>query len=210
MSTFLIDYENVGESGLKGVEYLQVDDRLVLFYSDVCKTMRRDDLDRIEKSKCEFEMVRLVHTGKNALDFYIAARAGELLSTDKFFIIVSKDKGLDAIKDYLRSRNAMAYRVETVENGILNCKGNRAQTVMNNRKSVNLVEYETIRNTMKKIEKRIRNCLVGTCYESKANNVVDFVFEKRNVDKFSLYNQTTHRFGRNEGREIYNIIKAVI
>lgn len=210
MSTFLVDYENVRELGLKGTEYLEQNDRLVLFYSNACKTIRRDDLDRIEKSGCEFEMVRLVRTGKNALDFYIAAKAGELLSKEKAFVIVSNDKGLGAIVDYILKRNAKACRVGTIEAGMLNCKGGRAQLVMNNKKAVSLPEYETIRNTKRNIEKKIKECLIGTNYEAKATNVIDFVFEKRNVDKFSLYNQTTHRFGRNDGREIYNIIKAVV
>lgn len=33
---FLIDFENVSTSGLKGVEYLLPTDHVSLFYSDVC------------------------------------------------------------------------------------------------------------------------------------------------------------------------------
>ena len=80
MATILVDYENVSTSdGLKGVEYLNEKDTLILFYSQCCEKIRAEYIDMIEKSQCEFRTYKLARTGKNALDFYIAVECGILV-----------------------------------------------------------------------------------------------------------------------------------
>ena len=59
MATVLVDYENVGAAGLKGIEYLMEKDRLVLFYSDACKSISRELSDMIAACKCRFEVRNL-------------------------------------------------------------------------------------------------------------------------------------------------------
>lgn len=77
LATILVDYENVCISdGLKGVEYLNEKDTLIIFYSQCCEKIRAEYIDMIEKSQCEFKIYKLAQTGKNALDFYIAAECG--------------------------------------------------------------------------------------------------------------------------------------
>ena len=69
MAAILVDYENVSTTdGLKGVEYLNENDTLIIFYSQCCEKIRAEYMDMIEKSQCEFRTYKLVRTGKNALD----------------------------------------------------------------------------------------------------------------------------------------------
>ena len=102
MATILVDYENVSMTdGLKGVEYLNEKDTLVIFYSQCCDKIRAEYMDMIEKSKCEFKTYKLARAGKNALDFYIAVECGVLSKGgEKQISIISKDKGFGAISDY--------------------------------------------------------------------------------------------------------------
>ena len=73
IATILVDFENVSRSdGLKGVEYLNEKDTLIIFYSQCCEKIRAEYIEMIEKSRCGFKIYKLSRTGKNALDFYIA------------------------------------------------------------------------------------------------------------------------------------------
>ena len=83
MATILVDYENVSTTdGLKGVEYLNEKDTLIIFYSQCCEKIRAEYIDMIEKSQCEFKTYKLVRSGKNALDFYLIKEKTRMLSID--------------------------------------------------------------------------------------------------------------------------------
>ena len=72
MPTILVDYENVnGADGLKGVDVLDQDDTLIIFYSAQCGRIRYEYVQELEDSGCEFSAVKLERSGKNALDIYI-------------------------------------------------------------------------------------------------------------------------------------------
>lgn len=143
MCIFLIDYENVRDNGLKGVEYLDCKDHVILFYSDVSKNIRNDNISNIINSNCEFELIHLNHTGKNALDYYIALRTGELYSNGKdYFIIVSNDKGFDAIIEYYKNKNIKINRTCSVESGMTCYNSKRKNIILENRKIKDLSKYE--------------------------------------------------------------------
>lgn len=121
MSTFLVDYENVRERGLKGLYALTNNDTLIIFYSSVCKKIRNEDLIEIENSKCIFNVVKLVKTGKNSLDFYIAATTGEKVSNnEKEIAIISNDNGFQSIVDYYRQNKlSRVIKASTIERAII-------------------------------------------------------------------------------------------
>ena len=56
---FLIDFENTGSSGLKGVEYLTEEDRICIFFSQCCGKIENGLLRRIMESRCEIDGVKL-------------------------------------------------------------------------------------------------------------------------------------------------------
>ncbi len=48
MAVFLIDYENVyGNNGLKGIQYLQKHDTMIMFYSESCQKIRAEYMNQI-------------------------------------------------------------------------------------------------------------------------------------------------------------------
>ena len=102
---FMIDFENTRDRGLDGVEYLTKEDSVTIFYSNSCKKIGQGRLQQIIDSKCEFDICCLQNTGKNALDFYIASRIGEIYGSgfSGTTAIVSKDNGFKAVKDYWKS-----------------------------------------------------------------------------------------------------------
>lgn len=50
MATFLIDYENVfAHVGLKGAEFLNENDKVYIFYSQSCPSIRKDGMNWLEE-----------------------------------------------------------------------------------------------------------------------------------------------------------------
>lgn len=78
MIHFMVDLENTGSRGLQGVEYLESDDRITIFYSQSCLKIERGKLQQIAEAGSKLNICRLQNVGKNALDFYIASRIGEV------------------------------------------------------------------------------------------------------------------------------------
>ncbi|MBR0391751.1 MAG: hypothetical protein IJK38_05465 [Oscillospiraceae bacterium] len=103
---FLIDYENINSRGLHGSEFLEKDDELLIFYSDQCPRIERQEMEKVFQSGCGFEIIKLPSPGKNALDFCIATSVGEALGRgeNKSIGIISNDKGYKTIQDYWRKR----------------------------------------------------------------------------------------------------------
>ena len=65
MPTILVDYENVnGSNGLKGVDVLNGNDTLIIFYSGCCEKIRYDYMQEIKESGCEFRVVKLKYNGR--------------------------------------------------------------------------------------------------------------------------------------------------
>ena len=110
---FLIDYENVGNGGMKGCDYLDEQDYLIVFYSDAKNHMEQRTLENITDSGCTFEVCKLCKAGKNALDFYIASKLGELIGGGYggITVIVSNDGGFQAVRDYWEKRAEHKRRV---------------------------------------------------------------------------------------------------
>lgn len=102
----LIDYENVNSRGLAGADRLGAEDSVSIFYSDSCRTMERGRLSALIASRCSIDICKLKKTGKNALDFYIASRAGELVGSKSADLvgIISKDSGFEAVVEYWAQR----------------------------------------------------------------------------------------------------------
>ena len=217
MASILVDYENVSSTnGLRGVEYLNENDTLILFYSQSCEKIRSDYIESIEKSCCEFKIRKLVKTGKNALDFYIASECGYISqSGEEQIVIISNDKGFSAVADYFHMnseiQNVTVILAGNIENALLKLKAPedtvRRKLLQEKTKSLN-IESEYIRMQERMvIRKRILSAFKGTEYEKMSAQILDYLQEyKGNVPKL-LYTGSLHKFGRNDGRAIYNILK---
>ena len=91
----MIDFENTGSRVLQGAEYLQPDDSVTIFYSQICMKIEQKPLRQLKESGCSFRICKLQKPGKNALDFYIASHIGEIYGQGYtgMIAIVSNDAG---------------------------------------------------------------------------------------------------------------------
>ena len=220
MAAILVDYENVSTTdGLKGVEYLNENDTLIIFYSQCCEKIRAEYMDMIEKSQCEFRTYKLVRTGKNALDFYIAVECGVLgVQGEKQISIISKDKGFGAVSDFFRIQeelDGVTVRVASnVENALvaLNAPEDEARKKQIKEKTRTLsIDAEQARITeYRTFVEKIKKAFEGTEYEAQTEKIIRFIEGRDAKTPRVLYTGSMHEFGREDGRAIYQVLKQVM
>ena len=102
MSTYLVDFENVGVGGMDGVEKLSDHDRVVIFYGKQAAAVPFERHIEIASSRAEVRYIKVDKTGKNFLDFQLSSYCGYLIGStaEKDFIIVSRDNGFGSMEDF--------------------------------------------------------------------------------------------------------------
>lgn len=220
MATILVDYENVCmTSGLKGVEYLNEKDTLIIFYSQCCEKIRSEYMEAIEVSGCAFKIRKLVKTGKNALDFYIASECGCVSKSGETQIaIISKDKGFAAVSDYFHTNseinNVLVVIASDVENALMSLNAPedvaRRMRLKEMAKSLDIaVEHARIQER-RAFKSRIFQAFAGTEYEERVDEIWDYMEQSGDCLPRVLYTGALHRFGREDGCEIYRRLRGVI
>lgn len=220
MATILVDYENVSTTnGLKGVEYLNENDTLIIFYSQCCEKIRAEYIEMIEKSQCEFKTYKLARTGKNALDFYIAVECGFLSSYgEKQIYIISKDKGFGAVSDFFRIKaeieDATVRVAANIESALLTSNAPedemRKKLIKEKSRTLNIdAEQARIKEHREFVEK-ITQTFEGTEYEQKTDRILRFIEAQEMKSPRLLYTGSMHEFGREDGRAIYQMLKKVV
>lgn len=212
---FLVDYENVGNAGMRGSSYLNANDRVIIFYSESQRFMERRALEDITSSGCVFEICKLYQSGKNAIDFYIASRLGELDENDYegFAIVVSNDNGFKAVKDYWERRAYHKRKVlisSCLEDGLISANENNERTrlLRSLREKLTIGGYYA--DYMEKIrtKKELQNLFAGTEYEDRLEQIQSLL-ERKDKSWKLIYLNSLHLFGRKDGLEIYHKIKML-
>lgn len=217
MAAILVDYENVnGSNGLRGTEALCDNDILIIFYSGCCGKIRYDYMQEIRESGCEFRVIKLKETGKNALDFYIAAECGVMSERgEEQIAIISNDKGFQAVIDFF-SINHNTARVQVVKAGniedalvLFSAPEDviRRQTIQRRKTLLDLAAECARIEERNKVRKEVQSILQGTGYEKRTAEIIDFIKTRRNKGRKILYTESLHCFGRKDGIAIYKLIK---
>ena len=211
---FLIDYENVGNAGMKGSDYLNAQDHVIVFYSEARTHMEQRALENITASGCTFEICKLCKTGKNALDFYIASRLGELVSEghEGIAVVVSNDSGFQAVRDYWEQRAIHKRRIvlsACIEDGIVSGSEINERTVELRRLREKLAigsYYSTYAERMR-TKAVLSKLFEGTPYKDRIEEIQNMLEGKEKSSKV-IYLSSLRSFGRKGGLEIYHKIKA--
>ncbi|MBE6105923.1 PIN domain-containing protein [Anaerovibrio lipolyticus] len=105
MANFYIDYENVHNEGLKGVERLTPDDTIYLFYSDKADTLKIDVVQKLLATQGNIRFMKIENGVENALDFQLITALMCDYSADNNYYIISRDKGYDAAINMAQQRD---------------------------------------------------------------------------------------------------------
>lgn len=220
VAVIMVDYENVwAKGGLKGAEYLTENDLLFIFYSQCCGKIKAEYLEQIGQSKCNFQVCKLLKTGKNALDFYIATECGmQCQKGEKRIAIISNDKGFEAVADYFRTRediaNVTIVTAATIESGIMALNAaddaERLKLLRDKAKMLDIGQEYARLSERKAYHDRLVNALKGTEYEDIAEKVIKVMEGARELPKREIYTGALHNFGKAKGTAIYRLLKDVV
>lgn len=102
MNLFLIDYENVKNAGLTGIDKLSAEDRAIIFYSPNADTISFEMHRTLMQSSCAIEFFKIKRGGKNFLDFQLSTYLGYAMKEEIYdnAVIVSRDQGFDSLTDF--------------------------------------------------------------------------------------------------------------
>lgn len=212
---FLVDFENVRSGGLRGVDYLDKSDYITIFFSEAAHSCEGRYLEEIEESGCHFDTCKLQNTGKNGLDFYIASRVGEFYGSGhkERVAIISKDQGYKAVRNYWDVRlpsNKKIIISPSVERSLIasNDNSERVKRLKGKLASVDIDVFQAKYEERVKMQQLLQQIFHETEYENKMAEIQDMV-ETTKSPKI-VYLNSLHRFGRNQGLEIYRRIKPML
>lgn len=204
---FLVDYENVRESCFNGIDYLESEDSVVLFYSSACPTVRARYWNQLTASGCRLETYKLEKTGKNALDFCISTKVGEIFGSGYIgtVAILSGDKGYSAVADYWskKSGKRVVMAIDFLK-GILNASGDSRTRLA--RQEQSKVSIETVAAKYDVIQ-QLRNALRRTLDEKDAEMAIGIL--EAGLTPTDCYRTSLKRFGKEKGTQVYRVIKRV-
>lgn len=212
---FLIDFENVRSNGLRGADLLEPNDYVTLFFSSAAHSCENRYLEEIEQSGCAFDTCKLVKTGKNGLDFYIATRVGEFYGNghNDRVAIISKDQGFHAVRDYWDVRlpsNKKMILSPSIERSLIasNDNSERVKRLKNKLNGVDIDIFQAKYEERKRLQEVLRQIFGATAFADKLGEIQELL--ETGDNKKVIYLSSLHRFGRKQGLEIYDRLKPVL
>ena len=215
MIHFMIDFENTRNRGLQGAEYLQPDDSVTIFYSQVCMKIERRRFQQVKESGCNFRLCKLKKTGKNALDFYIASRIGEIYGQGYtgMTAIVSNDTGFQAVKEYWKSCASVPRNIilrSDIEQCIFSSSENsfRQRKICLEKQEVHLEEEYKKYEEQQRVRRALENTFGHTDYEGLIEQIMAIIESPKSLK--ILYLDSVKQFGKKDGLNIYHKVKQLI
>lgn len=192
---YLIDYENVSNHGLDGIEDASAQDIIHIFYTHASNTLTFDTLNKLLNSKAKVIYEKVDNGIKNALDFQLSSYLGYLIRENKgkkiSYFIISKDNGYIPLTKFWSKRG--------VNISILN--------------GLDSKEYNSIKPTTKPID---YSALAEKLKKKVANEKeLEIVFSviKSSKSKSEIHNKLEKIFASDDNKkasDIYKVIKSFL
>lgn len=113
---YFVDFENVSEQGLYGIETLTPKDRVILFYSQQNISLPATHLCACIHAQMKAEHFQIKKIADNYLDFQLATYLGFYAAKHpkKSLVIVSKDNDFIPVIDFWSAKGRKIWRQETI------------------------------------------------------------------------------------------------
>lgn len=181
---FCVDYENVKEEGMNGIEKLLTTDCVKIYYSKDAEKLTFGLHRRITESKARIEYIKVINCIKNALDCKIVFDLQDNVKSEKNseYFIISKDKDYDKFIEELKEKGIKVKRVSKI------CDYQEKE------------KHEQVIRSF--FGKNLRK------YEEKREEIIQVVLKSET--KQQLNNQLQQYCSNSEVKEILNIMKPLI
>lgn len=135
MKVFLVDYENVHETGLEGIDLLTDADKVIIFHGPIKETVDLSIVKSIVKSKAEFDFIGTKRTADNYLDFQLSTYLGYFINQHPKaeFHIISKDADYDAVIDFWKDNKKLKiHKQPSISGKIKELKNDKSKKIDEN------------------------------------------------------------------------------
>lgn len=151
MRHYLVDSENVNDNWLMLLEFTEMTDDIIVFYTDKSPHMSYTSLVRIVEQTHQIQFKKC-YTGPNGLDFQLVSYLGYLMcdnqDSDDEFIIMSNDNGFDCVVKFWNNRNITVKRLD-----VAHCKQLYDQFLFSKQQDqTDLEQNESISNELEHIK----------------------------------------------------------
>lgn len=190
---YLVDYENVHKTGLCGIDKLEKNDSVIIFYSPNADKLPFSLHNQIIETKAEITYFEVDTVGKNALDFQLSSYIGYIVGKHPkcMCYIISKDNGYKNVCNFWRKYGMKV----SITSDISQCKGFEPIKKSDIKEALNCLELDKEDNEF------IKNLII--------NNVERYDIPIPKIK--SLINQELcKRFGSDKTKSIYASIKFFI
>ena len=229
MCIYLVDYENVNYTGIEGIQELEAEDFVYIFYNEQIKTMPFSVGVDLAKAKARTEFISIKKTGKNYLDFQLATLLGYFIGKNEGVkaVIISNDTGFDSVVDFWKSKNSDVSRQssiakkkaaeksadskQTAEKDAPAQKEKAAkkqkEKASTDKKAVKKKAASTADFT-EEYRKKLRSAVKGEEIAAKSYTLIyKAIVESK--DKAKLNTALVKSFGSEKGNRIYRLIKKI-
>lgn len=190
--TYFIDSENMGDSWISLLNKITLDDSIIVFYTSKSPNISYKNVILIKQSSMNIEFIEC-YEGNNALDFQLCTELGYRINniSDNQFIIVSNDKGFDAVIKYWVRQNKSVKRITGKECSDTNIKEK--------------IDDDSLKTTIKQLPQIYTsndNMFKGV--DDNAKEIL-YIIGKNNLQE--LHEALKHLYGNKNGKTIYNDFK---
>lgn len=185
MKHYYIDFENVAQYGLEGLENLNQGDKISIFFSENARMIDMTKISNMQKQGIIVDYQKITQTAHNALDFALVTELA-MYSHDhpeEEYFIISQDKGFKMAAQILKQHQPEGFKLrqaasiqETLDEEFTGIAHDMMQALL---PSDILDRYE------RQLEKAVRKS--GT--------------------KDELFRNMVEAFGQSQGQKFYSAIK---
>ncbi len=190
MKVFLVDYENVHEAGLEGIDLLTDADKVIIFHGPIKETVDLSIVKSIVKSKAEFDFIGTKRTADNYLDFQLSTYLGYWINqySKAEFYIVSNDADYDAVIDFWKNNKKLKiHKQPNISGKIKELKNEKSKKTDVNNSIVTSVKPEHNDNPKQVVNNSSETNLPKTGNDIKGMKAeLGIVLQKFNISKNKL------------------------
>lgn len=192
MTVYLVDFENVRSTGLIGVENLNSDDKVIIFYSKNADSLTFDAHKLLNESQAKIETFMISKGGKNALDFQLSTYLGYLVMENKYqnIVIISNDKGFGFVTLFWEENKEK-------------CK---ADIFLNTSINAHQENKPFVEDSEDEMTKNVQSLVGDKCEKRDVPLLVEIINKSKN--KQELHQMLCKKLGAETGRNIYVEIKS--
>lgn len=205
MSFYLIDFENVGEAEFNGIEKLQKEDTVIVFYSkNSCKKISIDIFGR-NRNHAEMQFIKTDVGTKNALDFQLVSYLGFLAknTTDKEqFCIISQDNGYSPLVPFWKRYDVPVKLAVDLAGNTVSASETKKKVKAEKKESASELQKE---KQKAEIENAVSKVLKKKEEKGKIAEVVKIVISSKTKNKLNENLTNCLR----DGKKVSEVIKSV-